>query len=658
MTQADQASLDSDYYLINFHALAGFVVTTYADLLLPEEIDWYERVSSLSVASQRLYIRLLSRKRSVFRLALVHYADIENCEQCAQELTCKDLASMQAPDELGLLLGSFTKPELIERLDLSSYRQMPKVNLIEHIASSDSQAHYRQKLQTADRWVTPQGHASWMLMQLCFFGNLYQDSSEFVVRQLGNVQYETYPLDSASRAFKTREQIEAHWRYYECEALFDNLDLRDTTSLLALADKLPVWNEEDINLRRRVDRLRNRIARQLERLGQHDESMRLYQLSSHPPARERRVRHCISINHYQAGLDLASQMADAPYNEAERLVALRLINECRRGLGLSVAKQRVFKPDTTTLVLHNDGSRVERLARRFYANKGACFHTENTLVNGVLGLFIWDIIFHPLPGAFFNPFQIAPADFYQPQFRERRSALLCDRFTELNDGVSFSNRVICAFEQHVGKLNPLVRWQGLSAELLRLSIERIPLTHWRVMFNRIMADTREHTSGFPDLVLFPDTGGYEFIEIKGPGDALQANQRRWMKYFDKHGIACRLVHVRYRQSTPLPDVVQSKLDSVGTGTPDADTPDADIPDTDLPLSDLLGNFFTDVASAKHHGLQRPMARTIKASHNLVEEKAGEERAGEEKLADEKACEGKVCEGKVCEGKLAEEKAGE
>jgi len=648
MTQADQASLDSDYYLINFHALAGFVITTYADLLLPEEIDWYERVSSLSVASQRLYIRLLSRKRSVFRLTLVHYADIENCETCAQELTRKDLASMQAPDELGLLLGSFTKPELIERLDLSAYRQLPKANLIEHIASSDSQALYRRKLQIADRWVTPQGHAPWMLMQLCFFGNLYQDSSEFVVRQLGNVQYETYPLDSASRAFTTREQIEAHWRYYECDALFDNLDLRNTESLLSLADKLPVWNDEDINLLRRVDRLRSRIARQLERLGQHDESMRLYQLSSHPPARERRARHCISINQYQAGLDLAAQMADTPYNEAERLVALRLINECKKGLGLTVPKQRVFKPDATTLVLHNDGSRVESLARRFYANKGACFHTENTLVNGVLGLFIWDIIFYPVPGVFFNPFQIAPADFYQPQFRERRSALLCNRFAELNDVACFAGRVISAFEQHTGKLNPLVRWQGLSAELLGLSIERIPLAHWRALFKRIMADTREHTSGFPDLVMFPDTGGYEFIEIKGPGDALQSNQRRWMEYFDKHGIACRLVHVRYRQSTPLPDVVQTKCDTV----------DAAMPDAAVPLGDLLGDVFTDVTSAKHHGLQSLITRTIKAGDNVVEENAADEMAVGEKADGEKVGGEKAAEEKLTEQGLAKEKASE
>ncbi len=556
MTESAPEPLDEDYYLTNFHTLAGFVVNTYADLLHPDEIDWYQRVNAVSVGAQRLYIRLLTRKRSTFRLSRLNYAEIEDCEQCAQALSSKGLASTEPPDESGPLLSSFTKPELVEQLDLSAYRHLPRVNLVEHITASPLRAHYQQKLQAADDWVTPQGHAPWTLMQLCFFGNLYQDSSEFVLRQLGTLNYEAYPLDASSRAFISREQIEAHWRYYECEALFEVIDLRNDASLRELAGKLPVWNEVDINLRRRVDRLRNRIARQLERLGRHDEAMSLYRLSLYPPARERRVRRYLVIDDHQAGLSLVSQMLGNPYNEAERLLAQRLKNECQKGLGLPVKKQRVFKPETTTLVLQDNGARVESLARYFYSNKGACFHTENTLVNGVLGLFIWDIIFHPVPGVFFNPFQAAPADFHQPQFNERRAALLSARFTELNEAASFRARVTNAFKQHTGKMNPLVRWQGLSDELLALAIDRIPLAHWRALFTRILADTRENTSGFPDLVLFPDAGGYEFIEIKGPGDALQANQRRWMKYFDQQGIACRLVHVRYRQSQPLSDTTR------------------------------------------------------------------------------------------------------
>ncbi|NQZ10656.1 MAG: VRR-NUC domain-containing protein, partial [Algicola sp.] len=40
-------------------------------------------------------------------------------------------------------------------------------------------------------------------------------------------------------------------------------------------------------------------------------------------------------------------------------------------------------------------------------------------------------------------------------------------------------------------------------------------------------------------------GGYELVEVKGPGDRLQKNQLRWMQYFHQQGIRHRVVHVRW-----------------------------------------------------------------------------------------------------------------
>ena len=60
----------------------------------------------------------------------------------------------------------------------------------------------------------------------------------------------------------------------------------------------------------------------------------------------------------------------------------------------------------------------------------------------------------------------------------------------------------------------------------------------------MLDDLAEHVSGLPDLVRFPHAGGYEFIEIKGPGDALQRHQRRWLRHLERHGIPARVVRVR------------------------------------------------------------------------------------------------------------------
>ena len=94
-------------------------------------------------------------------------------------------------------------------------------------------------------------------------------------------------------------------------------------------------------------------------------------------------------------------------------------------------------------------------------------------------------------------------------------------------------------------MNPLVNWQALDADLIRLALERIEYAHWRAIFERLLRDLRNHRAGFPDLVHFPADGGYCLIEVKGPGDTLQANQRRWMQYFDEHGIPHQVARVSW-----------------------------------------------------------------------------------------------------------------
>ena len=61
----------------------------------------------------------------------------------------------------------------------------------------------------------------------------------------------------------------------------------------------------------------------------------------------------------------------------------------------------------------------------------------------------------------------------------------------------------------------------------------------------LLRDIPAHRSGLPDLIYFADTGGYELFEVKGPGDQLQKNQRRWMKHFAANNIPHAIVDVDF-----------------------------------------------------------------------------------------------------------------
>jgi len=45
--------------------------------------------------------------------------------------------------------------------------------------------------------------------------------------------------------------------------------------------------------------------------------------------------------------------------------------------------------------------------------------------------------------------------------------------------------------------------------------------------------------------LFPDCGSYQLLEVKGPGDRLQDNQKRWIRAFERFGIPYRVVNVAW-----------------------------------------------------------------------------------------------------------------
>lgn len=543
--------LPDNYYLTNFHALASFVNNTYQDILSPAEKEWYKQVSESPEAAQRLYIRLLTRKRSVFRRSRLNYPEITDLATAVQFLEKCGLVCTAPPRELELLLREFTKPELLKHLKPADSGKISRVTLVTQLLESSDPAREQRIriLQRADSWIEVTGHQHWTVFNLCFFGNLHQDSAEFVLRDLGKMRYEHYEIEPEARPFQTRAQLDSHLRYYECSALLDTLDSKDPSQLLQLVHTLPKEVDGDLHLRRRLDRFRNRVSRQLERMGKSEEALNLYGLSAHPPARERCVRILMGLEKNTEALALCKDMLDTPYDDAEVQVARSLLVKLNRKLGIAFKPAKRYKPATTQLTLQPVTERVEFAAKQFYDRLGHCYYVENSLVNAVLGLLIWDVVFHPVKGAFFNPFQAAPADFYTPSFCVRRETQLKNRFNLLADPLRFSACIMDGFTTHYGKMNPLVRWERLSDNLLSQSLQRIPPAHWQAMFNRIVKNFRDNTSGFPDLVLFPDDGEYEFIEIKGPGDTLQHNQRRWMEYFSEHRIPSRVVNVRWARKS-------------------------------------------------------------------------------------------------------------
>lgn len=91
-----------------------------------------------------------------------------------------------------------------------------------------------------------------------------------------------------------------------------------------------------------------------------------------------------------------------------------------------------------------------------------------------------------------------------------------------------------------------MHWGVLSETLLEQALDCLPAAHLRAWFRRLLGDIQANRSGMPDLIQFwPEEKRYRMIEVKGPGDRLQDNQRRWLAFCAEHGMPVDVCYVQW-----------------------------------------------------------------------------------------------------------------
>src|SRR5690606_39152305 len=93
---------------------------------------------------------------------------------------------------------------------------------------------------------------------------------------------------------------------------------------------------------------------------------------------------------------------------------------------------------------------VEELAQGYFQQpRGPVYYVENTLVNSLFGLLCWNTIFAALPGAFFHPFQRAPADLRSADFHLRRQDLFTSCLAQLDSG-AYRQTIVSNYKSKAG----------------------------------------------------------------------------------------------------------------------------------------------------------------------------------------------------------------
>lgn len=541
---------DPLYYLHNFRQVLLWVEQRYADLLDTHELAFIQAFAQLEVPAQALMVRMVMRKGELFRSDRLDYAEIGDPMLALQPLQALGWVAEPASLSLEHLFALLRKDELAACF--AGQLTRPRASKSDMFAQLQPLALEPRPL--AEWYVdAPMRIVQWRLQVLCdrirllFFGNLYQDWSEFVLADLGLLRFETVPFSHDSRALRERAEVDLAMTLHRCAE-----GLEQGESPVAILTTLQGLSCDNPWLARRRSRLLFALGQQCERLGDWDQALAVYAQSNHAQARIRQVRVLERSERWPQALEMAQQLAAAPANALEVQALERMLPRLVRKLGGPAQKRSRTAPLTLLeLELPRELAAlgVEQAVRQHLAGQGAVVHyVENTLFNSLFGLLCWDAIFAPVPGAFFNPFQSGPQDLHDSDFQQRRAALFDACLARLDDG-SYRQAVReCYIAKH-GLQSPFVFWGQLSEALLDQALDCLPAAHLKHCFTRLLQDIRNNRAGMPDLIQFwPEQGRYQMVEVKGPGDRLQDNQLRWLAFCAEHDLPVAVCHVRWSEA--------------------------------------------------------------------------------------------------------------
>ncbi len=536
------------YYLENFRQVLSWIGQRYDDLLDAEERRFIDDFARLPQPAQALLVRMVMRKGTLFRASKLDYAEIGDVGLAAApllecgwvdgqpHLDLHGLFALLRKDELGLCFKAHgvktaeKKVDLLERLLPFYEHAQPLAQWFEGV---DDVVLALQVMPLCDR------------LRLLYFGNLYQEWSEFVLADLGIYRYEKVEFSIESRGISQRADIDTCLHLHTCRQALD-----EGAALDALAAQALAIHTENPWLAMRRAKLLFQIGYQAEREQDAALALSVYAQSSYPGARVRRIRVLERSEQYAEAMTLLQDAQAAPENDEETQHLLRIAPRLQRKLGdASVrrrAKRAVTRLDLSVVPLPDYS--VEQLIQLHLAEEGSEVHyVENALINSLFGLLCWPAIFAPLPGAFFHPFHSAPSDLYSPDFYLRRAALFDACLAQLDD-----EGYQAVIRQHYvikhGLQSPFVFWGALTPDLLEQALHCLPAHHLKRWFRRLLQDIKANRTGMPDLIQFyPEQQRYRMIEVKGPGDRLQDNQLRWLDFCAEHEMPVVVCYVQWAE---------------------------------------------------------------------------------------------------------------
>lgn len=557
-------------YQMNFSLMLQEVLRNNIHLLTEDEKTYTESFTSLSNDSQRLFIRLYTRKGPWFRMSSISYPEIFDAQKAVKELAEKEyICSLEDGNQLcesdmNDILDVLTVSELREiwsfLLKKSCGHGMKKQDLISSILSTYAGLWTHLLTTILDKTgfcikISSKAESLIWRIERLFFLNGEQDLSSFLLVDIGKVKYPTYTCTVSKPIFSSRTNLLAYEEAIELAQIMDEaLDANKTDVVLRcikiaesrVSTVLPIeyLTSESVSTFHHLltaswvySKVITLGISFLEQERRYSDAVDLLKWLQNVYACDVKrgywtLRLSVDLEHL-GYIDESLQVAENglldPWVRAGSRMALQ-----RRVLRLGKPPRRWKVPSFSRSVLrkipevyvqgrplnselgaknrfyNEEGTQcgVEELALHYYAGEGwQGVHTESGIWLTVFGLLMWDVIYADVPNVFYTRFQNAPLDLGTDSFYTARKSIIESHLQQIRDGMA-EEFLIKSWETHNGTSCRGVNWDRHSLDELRAAVTCVGGSCLASFCLLLCEDYRSWSSGMPDLLLWRFCGEY------------------------------------------------------------------------------------------------------------------------------------------------------
>ena len=522
-----------EYYAEKLETVVRQVLSLYGEILAEPDKKFGEFVLNLNEDATRLLARLCTRKGPLFPIESLQYQEVGNFSQAIQDLIDIGICTSDQDVDVDAAVSIYSLKQL--RLAAPEVRKQNRRDLyLEDLMECFSTEELLDRLFSLSPWLNFVASESLEILSFLYFGNLYEDLSTFVLTDLGLRTYETYTLDKSTRIFQSAGALERFWNVHRMHVAYDEiLERCDSKDLMHLAQAIGPASE-NVVIERQRSRFLNRLARDLERQSALSEACQVYRLSSMHPARERSVRCLQKLGKIKHQKRLVKEIETKPWTLEE--------HEFVKSMGRRFKEEELCNVELKYLSIGQQYASIEdHAADQIRSENTTVFHLENSIPTGLFALSHWNWIFAAVEGAFVNEFQSAPVDLFMPEFFEKRQSVLED---PLSDPALLKDRMIDTARKKRGLSCHGMNWEVWTEEFTELFLSAVPNSLMVNLLQVMKRDLRQMWAGFPDLTIIREGNEVEFIEVKGPGDRLQLNQRIWIRALVEQSIPVSVIRFK------------------------------------------------------------------------------------------------------------------